>query len=572
MPQIRIGQAKIVSEAAPTGAATAAQGAAGNVNVGTHSWKVAFVHSGNGETLPGPKSNVLDVTTSAKQVDLTSVPLGPAGTVSRKIYRTVTGDTGTWKFVGSIANNSATIFTDNIADASLGADAPTVGTYPTNRVQFTGINLITAGVAATHVFKFQSENIQHRIGSIVSATEALLVSVYSGAPAPVGRALDTFFPYIIANHFTLNRGFIKVDPGDVDIRDFISRDLDDMDQLFDSRFFIDNATGDFLPDSSGQRNIGSPTAQIKEIHVQRLVSRLNPYSLLFNGNVEIWGAGVSAVPTGWALSGAGATVAKNTTAGQFKVGTASMALTRVGTDCQVAQDIAVIPGLGPAARWGGKYMGLGAWVRATVANRACIRVHDGTSGAQSAFHSGSGLFEFLTVPFTLGATPTIVQAAALVLTGDTTAQFDGFTLLEGLLPQDFIPGGWQGRNAFAPFHISPGATIAAGATVFLGSHGHESSAGLVRTRAPFKCVARNVAISTNTNPGASQSYVWTVQKDLVDTSVVVTQVDADAGNPAIPTTELEVNKGQGVQIKLVTSAGATGLQGGAVALELEEIP
>lgn len=108
----------------PTTAPTAAEGAAGNVNVGTHSWKVTFV-AGTAETLPGPKSNVLNVLTSAKQVNLSSIPLGGTGTTARKIYRTITGDTGNWKLVGTISDNTTTTFVDNVADAALGADAPT---------------------------------------------------------------------------------------------------------------------------------------------------------------------------------------------------------------------------------------------------------------------------------------------------------------------------------------------------------------------------------------------------------------------------------------------------------------
>ena len=108
------------------GAPITTAGAAGNVNVGSHSWAVTFV-TGAGETNLGTNSTPLTIVTSAKIVNLTAVPLGPAGTTARKIYRTVAGNTGPFKLVGTIADNTTTTFTDNIADSGLGADAPTVG-------------------------------------------------------------------------------------------------------------------------------------------------------------------------------------------------------------------------------------------------------------------------------------------------------------------------------------------------------------------------------------------------------------------------------------------------------------
>ena len=110
------------------GACVAASGAAGNVNVGTHSYKIAFVINGV-EVAAGTVSNVVTISTSAKKVNLTGIPVRPSwlyGTCSaRKIYRTIAGDTGNWKLVGTISDNTTTTYEDNIADGSLGANAVT---------------------------------------------------------------------------------------------------------------------------------------------------------------------------------------------------------------------------------------------------------------------------------------------------------------------------------------------------------------------------------------------------------------------------------------------------------------
>lgn len=105
-----------VGPEAPTTAATASDGGAGNIDAGSHSWRVAFVQL-FGESGGSPVSNVL-VLGVASQVDLTNIPLGPAGTTARRIYRTLAGG-GKYYLVDTINNNSATTYTDNLSDADL---------------------------------------------------------------------------------------------------------------------------------------------------------------------------------------------------------------------------------------------------------------------------------------------------------------------------------------------------------------------------------------------------------------------------------------------------------------------
>jgi hypothetical protein len=112
------------------GAPLTTEDGAGNVDPGEHSWLVTFV-TGAGETNGGTNSTPLDVIGGSPPVgsivNLTAVPLGPVGTTSRKIYRTVSGNTGQFLLVGTIPDNTTTNFADNVADASLGAPAPPVG-------------------------------------------------------------------------------------------------------------------------------------------------------------------------------------------------------------------------------------------------------------------------------------------------------------------------------------------------------------------------------------------------------------------------------------------------------------
>ena len=116
--------------AAPTTAPTAALVAvAGLIDNGTHAYVKTDV-TALGESLPSAVSNVVTTSTSSNgQVSLTTVAVGSTGVTSRKIYRSKagTGATGPFYLLTTLANNTATTFTDNVADASLGAVAPTVG-------------------------------------------------------------------------------------------------------------------------------------------------------------------------------------------------------------------------------------------------------------------------------------------------------------------------------------------------------------------------------------------------------------------------------------------------------------
>lgn len=137
-------------ENAPGAATAALTGAgAGNVDNGAHSYKITFVTAG-GETEAGTASapvTVADKTVNG-QVALSAIPTGTVGIVtSRKIYRTVAGDTGDYKLVATIANNTATTYTDNTADSSLGAIAPSANTAVDTRLTIpnTGIPTFVSG-------------------------------------------------------------------------------------------------------------------------------------------------------------------------------------------------------------------------------------------------------------------------------------------------------------------------------------------------------------------------------------------------------------------------------------------
>lgn len=97
----------------------------GLVTAGAHTYGVAF-YNGAGITCPGPTATVTVANASVNgKVELTNIPIGPVGTTGRKLYRSTISNTNL-VLLDTITNNTATTYTDNIADASLGAAAVTI--------------------------------------------------------------------------------------------------------------------------------------------------------------------------------------------------------------------------------------------------------------------------------------------------------------------------------------------------------------------------------------------------------------------------------------------------------------
>jgi hypothetical protein len=109
--------------AAPTAAPSATSAAGTGLGVGIYLYAVSFVKQGQfGESLPSPTASVT-TTTGNQHVALSSLPLGPTGTTARRLYRTTVGGSQL-KLLTTLANNTATTYTDTASDGSLGANAP----------------------------------------------------------------------------------------------------------------------------------------------------------------------------------------------------------------------------------------------------------------------------------------------------------------------------------------------------------------------------------------------------------------------------------------------------------------
>jgi uncharacterized phiE125 gp8 family phage protein len=113
-------------EPAPGAITVALITAAGNVNAGVHRYLATFC-TATGETQAGIISAPVTNDGGNGQNALSAIPTGGDLVTARKLYRTAAGGAA-YLLLATIANNSATTYTDNLADSTLGAGAPTVNT------------------------------------------------------------------------------------------------------------------------------------------------------------------------------------------------------------------------------------------------------------------------------------------------------------------------------------------------------------------------------------------------------------------------------------------------------------
>lgn len=115
--------ATIPAPGTPTAPTVAVNAVAGNLT-GAYDYVITFVTAA-GETAAGADS--IAVNPVAQKINLTAIPTGGAGTIQRKIYRQKNGS-GVYNFVATLADNTTTTYTDNIADGSVGGVPPSVST------------------------------------------------------------------------------------------------------------------------------------------------------------------------------------------------------------------------------------------------------------------------------------------------------------------------------------------------------------------------------------------------------------------------------------------------------------
>jgi len=132
-----------------------------------------------------PTSN----TTAAQTIPLTAIPLGGTLVTGRKLYRRFNG-AGTYKLVTTIANNTATTYSDTAANASLGADAPSSNTATANQVALSAIPIGGASVTQRKIYRTTAGGSQLKLQSTI-ADNTTTTATDSTADASLGANVPT---------------------------------------------------------------------------------------------------------------------------------------------------------------------------------------------------------------------------------------------------------------------------------------------------------------------------------------------------------------------------------------------
>jgi len=167
----------------------------GSLSAGAYTYKITFV-TGWGETGASAASN--SVTAGANtSMSLTGIPVfSNNNVIARKIYRVSAGGT-TYGLVTTIADNVTTIYTDTLADASLGIAPPAASTADSlqivngyinfQRPQLCSVtNNITAaagGGQANAVLLFAQFN---AIGTVATAADSVLLPLLNANLIGIG--------------------------------------------------------------------------------------------------------------------------------------------------------------------------------------------------------------------------------------------------------------------------------------------------------------------------------------------------------------------------------------------------
>jgi hypothetical protein len=173
--------------------------------------------------------------------------------------------------------------------------------------------------------------------------------------------------------------------------------------------------------------------------------KITGQNLLDWAHMEDWENGASAAPTGLILSGAGASVARESSI--IKYGNYSAKVTRAGTDCYLYATIS-----NPTDYQGRKII-FGCWVYASVASRAQISIYDGVGASTSSFHTGVAGWEWLTVTRDVDVAASDLRCRMEVITGNTNVYFDGGIACLGDIATTIITsyanlGTWKTTNRY----------------------------------------------------------------------------------------------------------------------------
>lgn len=153
-------------------------------------------------------------------------------------------------------------------------------------------------------------------------------------------------------------------------------------------------------------------------------------NLIRNGSFESWASGTTSAPDGWTLTGAGATIARNTTNVQRDLASVDV-VAALNTATDLAQSLTISATQNTHLR--GRHVTFSCRVKVNADDRAFLRIDDGVATADSDVHVGDNIFRTLSITKLLDSSATKIECSCEIASGAAiTATFDAAMLNEGV--------------------------------------------------------------------------------------------------------------------------------------------
>lgn len=128
------------------------------------------------------------------------------------------------------------------------------------------------------------------------------------------------------------------------------------------------------------------------------------------------------MPDFWTLAGAGATMARSTTGNRRGLNT--LAITRAGTDATLLQTVGLLENGVSRDSLRGKVITIVGVCQSAVASQVRLRATDGVNTVNSAYHTGGGTMEELSMTITVAAAATTLSFGFSIESSNTECQVD----------------------------------------------------------------------------------------------------------------------------------------------------
>lgn len=194
---------------------------------------------------------------------------------------------------------------------------------------------------------------------------------------------------------------------------------------------------------------GTPKANAANFPTADFQASIPSRNIALNGELEDWTNGASAAPDEFVLAGAGATIVR-TGAGEadtftFGAGTYAAKITRAGADVTLTQSVVAAADItkygqiksGPTGA-GTRKIAVAMKGKTSTVSHLRIVVDDGVLTSESAYHTGGGTEEHLSVVHTISSTATKLDVRAEVNNTDAAAYVGGFVFVESTV----VPTDW----------------------------------------------------------------------------------------------------------------------------------